>query len=175
MMLEVYDNLIPKNYLKDIQNYFLHGNAQWTYMPSMTYGDSDSDLDSFGFSIGICDGGIFQNTYAATLLKGLLYHIQEKTNRNKILRSRIDMTVYNPVGYRHDIHTDLPKEVDNITTIFYLNNSDGNTVLYDSKSSPMKEVEPIENRLMIFSGDIPHTGHSPSKSKCRVLINSNFI
>jgi Rps23 Pro-64 3,4-dihydroxylase Tpa1-like proline 4-hydroxylase len=174
-MIEVYDNLISKNYLRDIQNYFIGGNAQWTYMPSMTYGNTEENIQSFGFSIGICDHGNFQNTYPATLLKGLLYQIQEKTNKNQILRSRIDMTVYNPNKYRHEIHIDLPKEIDNITTIFYLNDSDGNTLLYDLNDNVLQEVEPVENRLLVFSGDIPHTGHSPSKNKSRVLINTNYI
>lgn len=174
-MISVYDNLIPTPYLKEIQDYFINGQSQWVYMPSMTYTE-DSPLESFGFSISICNNGIFSNTYQSTLLKGLLYTIQEKTNKEKILRSRMDMTLYNPNKYRHDIHTDLPSSYNNITTIFYLNTSDGDTLIFDyDKTTLLKSVTPIENRLVVFDGNLPHTGHSPSKNKNRILINTNFV
>lgn len=175
MSIKVYDNLIPKKYLHEIQNYFLGGSAQWVYMPSMTYTES-SPLESFGLSISLCNNGVFSNTYASTLVKGLLYLIQEKTDKEQILRSRMDMTFYNPNNYKHDIHTDLPENVNNITTIFYLNTSDGNTEIYDyDEKTILENISPIENRLLVFDGSLPHTGHSPSKNKNRVLINTNLI
>ena len=79
------------------------------------------------------------------------------------------MTLYNPNNYRHEIHTDL--EIPNITCIFYVNDSDGDTVLYEKGMA--RSVEPKANRLLMFDGDIAHTGHSPSKHKNRVLINTN--
>ena len=41
-MIELWDDWIPEAYLKDIQDYFLRGDAPWTYMPSVTY-DKDTD------------------------------------------------------------------------------------------------------------------------------------
>ena len=107
--------------------------------------------------------------YQATLLKGLLYSILDKTGKKTIWRSRIDMTLYNPNNYRHEIHTDL--EIPNTTCIFYVNDSDGDTVLHEKGMA--RSVEPKANRLLMFDGDIAHTGHSPSKHKNRVLINTN--
>ena len=107
-MIKIFDDLIPYSYLEDIQNYFLNGNAPWTFMPSMTYGEEEGDMESFGLSISICNHGRFEQTYQATLLKGLLYTILEQTGQKEIFRSRIDMTLYNPDGYRHEVHTDLP-------------------------------------------------------------------
>ena len=84
------------------------------------------------------------------------------------------MTLYNPEKYKHDIHVDIPLK--HITCIFYINNSDGNTIIYDyNKTIIIKEIEPVENRLLIFDGNLPHTGHSPSKNKFRILINMNFF
>lgn len=171
-MIEIVDNLIPQKYLKDIQDYFFSPNAPWTFMQSMTYGEKE-DPQSFGFGMSICNNGMFDNTYHATLLKGLLYTILEKSGKDSIFRSRVDMTLYNPNNYKHDVHVDLP--MDNITTIFYMNSSDGNTMIYDNSQNLLKEIEPIENRLLIFDGMLPHTGHSPSNHKSRILINTNCI
>ena len=119
--------------------------------------------------MNICQQGNFAQNYQATLLKGLLYSILDKTGKKTIWRSRIDMTLYNPNNYRHEIHTDL--EIPNTTCIFYVNDSDGDTVLYEKGMA--RSVEPKANRLLMFDGDIAHTGHSPSKHKNRVLINTN--
>ena len=84
------------------------------------------------------------------------------------------MTLYNPEKYRHELHTDYSYE--HTSAIFYLNSSDGNTLLFDREGTNLlTEVEPIENRLLIFDGLLQHTGHSPSMHKSRVLINMNFM
>ena len=168
-MIQLWDNFIPDAYLKDIQDYFLRGDAPWTYLPSVTYDKDTEDVQSFGFGMNICQQGQFAQNYQATLLKGLLYSILDKTDKKTIWRSRIDMTLYNPNNYRHEIHTDL--EIPNTTCIFYVNDSDGDTVLYEKGMA--RSVEPKANRLLMFDGNIAHTGHSPSKHKNRVLINTN--
>ena len=84
-MIKIFDDLIPYSYLEDIQNYFLNGNAPWIFMPSMTYGE-EGDMESFGLSISICNNGMFEQTYQATLLKGLLYSILEQTGKEEIFR-----------------------------------------------------------------------------------------
>ena len=80
-----------------------------------------------------------------------------------------------------------------IATIFYLNDSDGNTVIFNQKfeESPetmraasiqinestltvQKEIEPKANRLLIFDGHYIHTGHVPAHHNNRVILNSNF-
>ena len=85
------------------------------------------------------------------------------------------MTLYNPDGYRHEVHTDLPDHMKNITTIFYVNDSDGDTLIYNDTGHLLKAVEPRQNRLLVFDGSLPHTGHSPSNHKSRVLINTNCM
>jgi len=100
-----------------------------------------------------------------------------------ILRSRLDMTVYTPGGMRCDPHVDSPYP--HVATIFYLNDSDGNTVIFnekfegdpnfdESKLTIQREIEPKANRLLIFNGHYIHTGHVPAKHNNRVILNSNF-
>ena len=92
------------------------------------------------------------------------------------------MTVYTPGGRMCDNHVDNP--FPHIATIFYLNDSDGNTVIYnekfekegdtDSELTIQREIEPKENRLVVFDGLYIHTGHVPTKHNNRVILNSNF-
>ena len=46
---------------------------------------------------------------------------------------------------------------------------------FEMELHEIKRVTPKANRLIIFDGDIIHTGSSPSKNKKRILINSNFL
>ena len=88
------------------------------------------------------------------------------TDTNEIVRARADMTMYSPEVYKHKTHVDY--EFPTIAAVYYVNDSDGKTECLD------QQVEPKANRLVVFPGDIPHTGHSPSKHKTRIIINSNY-
>ena len=91
----------------------------------------------------------------------------------------------------------------NISVIFYVNDSDGDTIIYKEKyqsegaslSDPSytslgkppnikpvipktlteeERVTPKANRLLLFNGEHWHTGQSPTKHSRRVLINFNL-
>ena len=61
--------------------------------------------------------------------------------------------------------------------LYYVNNSDGNTIIYDGNSEEnfkiIKEIEPKKGRLVLFDGSKYHSASHPIKSKKRVIINYN--
>jgi len=75
-----------------------------------------------------------------------------------------------------------------MTSIFYINDSDAPTIIYDQMrlygdvEQPLKVVKltvkervyPKENRLVLFKGNHVHTGMCPTTSSCRILINTNY-
>ena len=99
-----------------------------------------------------------------------------------IFRSRLDMTVNRGNSIVLDPHID--NLFPHISSILYINDSDGNTIIYNQKYNDydkfnqqltvQKEIEPRANRLLIFDGMYIHTGCTPSKHNRRILINSNF-
>ena len=122
-------------------------------------------------------------SYEAGLLTDLLNKMKTGVGCENIIRSRLDMTVYTPGGMRCDPHVDSPHS--HVATIFYMNDSDGNTVIFnerfegspeidESKLTVQKEIEPKANRLLIFDGHYIHTGHVPAHHNNRVILNSNF-
>jgi hypothetical protein len=177
--MKIIDNFLAKYYLQHLQDNFLGNNSSWSFNDSLTGDDSLEVLGSFGFGIKLHWNGYFTGSYESTLVRGLVFSAQEKVEEVfgeslEIVRARADMTVFNPLNHRHELHTDFQYE--HMTAIFYLNNSDGNTILFDRDGkNVLTEVEPVENRLLIFDGLLQHTGHSPSNHKSRVLINMNFM
>lgn len=178
-MFEIIDNLLTESYLRDLQNYFLSQRGEWNYNDNLTGDESYAVLGSFGLTMRLHWNQTFVDSYAATLSKALIFTALDKvieiTNiPHLVVRARADMTLYNPLNHRHELHTDYPYE--HTTAIFYLNTSDGNTLLYDREGKELlTEVEPIENRLLVFDGLLQHTGHSPSNHKSRTLLNINFM
>ena len=177
--MKIIDNFLAKYYLQHLQDNFLGNNSSWSFNDSLTGDDSLEVLGSFGFGIKLHWNGYFTGSYESTLIRGLVFSAQEKVEEVfgeslEIVRARADMTVFNPLNHRHELHTDFQYE--HMTAIFYLNNSDGNTILFDRDGkNVLAEVEPVENRLLIFDGLLQHTGHSPSNHKSRVLVNMNFM
>jgi hypothetical protein len=191
-MIEVIDNFAPQDYFELIQNHVLSWNQNWYYQGNITAGVfGKSGLGKHGFNCHIVQNpNEFLDTYIAGLLTDLLIKMKDGIGCQNILRSRLDMTVYTPGGMRCDPHVDCSDP--HVSTIFYMNDSDGNTVIYnekfdvesnitkqfinidESKLTVQKEIEPKANRLLIFDGHYLHTGHVPAHHNNRVLLNSNF-
>ena len=112
------------------------------------------------------------------------FYLKQKTvlKKARIVRSRLDMTLYSNESILYEPHIDLDEP--HLASIFYVNDSDGNTVIYDQKWNPeqgikqeltvMQEIKPVANRLIAFDGMHIHTGHNPTKHSNRILINTNF-
>ena len=80
------------------------------------------------------------------------------------------MTLYNPFclpdACAHTPHVDMDGE--HHTAVYYVNDSDGDTIIGDEK------VSPKANRVVIFDGKTIHNGHSPCEHNNRIIINSNY-
>ena len=69
-----------------------------------------------------------------------------------------------------------------LTAIFYMNDSDGDTYLFNEpEGTPFNEltvkkrITPKRNSLLVFPSDTLHSGNTPRKFKRRVVININVI
>jgi hypothetical protein len=70
-------------------------------------------------------------------------------------------------------HTDL--SIPHSALIYYVNDSDGATVLFDDDKNIIQEVEPKRGRILLFNGSIYHGGGIPKNSaRCLVNFDINF-
>tara|TARA_R110002012_G_scaffold284364_1_gene475117 strand:+ start:887 stop:1489 length:603 start_codon:yes stop_codon:yes gene_type:complete len=69
-------------------------------------------------------------------------------------------------------HTD--QKDPHLVFLYYVNDSDGDTVFYaQDRKTEIKRVSPKKGRAVIFNGEIPHSGSTPTKNE-RLTININF-
>ena len=58
--------------------------------------------------------------------------------------------------------------------MLYLNDSDGDTIIFDENFKIKKRITPKKNRVVIFDGITYHTGCHPCKNDKRIVLNVNF-
>jgi hypothetical protein len=190
-MIKIIDNFLEPSYLKNVQESF-NNNFPWYYTDNISLSEDCNLLTSFGFfHIFVRNNKPTDSPYVS-FLAPLFIKMLNATNLKTMLRIRSDMTVYSKEKMIHQPHNDFLIENDGvsnefITSIFYVNNSDGDTLIFNEKRFNDKEknidlknltikerITPKENRFVMFSGSYIHTGHSPSNHKNRILINANF-
>ncbi len=165
-MIEVIDDFLTTSYHSEILRFVSSGEMQWFYTPNIT-GEEYDGLGLHGFSNHLYD--VDRDTPVnplVSLIMPCLFQIQDYIKSPRILRARLDMTLFNPFCPPHVPHTDM--EGDHYSAVYYVNNSDGDTIIGDTK------VKPIANRVVIFDGTIVHNGHSPCEHNNRIIINSNY-
>ena len=182
MNIKIIDNFLDQEYFDKIQSHIESAHFPWNYMDNITrYAGSNEcmDLGMYGFNRYII------NPHGKPHDLGSFHHLINEMIRViglNIFRSRLDMTVNRGNSIILDPHVDVLYP--HISSILYINDSDGNTIIYNQKYNDndkfnqqltvQKEIEPRANRLLIFDGMYIHTGCTPSKHNRRILINSNF-
>ena len=174
--MSIHDDFLNKTYHKEILELMSVSDQTifpWFFSDNITgepddKSDTVDNLENYGFFHifwGYPDGP--RESMYTDFIRPLLYKIMDEVGATEILRSRGDMTMYSPSGFKHNYHIDF--DFKNIGTVYYVNDSDGETECVSGAS-----CTPKANRLVIFDGQKLHTGHSPKKHKTRILINSNF-
>ena len=109
-----------------------------------------------------------------------------------LLRVRYIMNTISDKPYLNGAHVD--SEGEHRVGLFYLNDADGSTIIYNEKFDPSlkmlsneylkqnipkltieAEVPPVANKLLIFNGLQYHTGTVPIKTARRVAINIDYL
>tara|TARA_B100000287_G_scaffold427279_1_gene476633 strand:+ start:1152 stop:1715 length:564 start_codon:yes stop_codon:yes gene_type:complete len=183
-LVKVIDNFVEDDYFSQIQSTVTGDWQQWYYQSNIV-GDywGTGGLGKHGFNCWVVQQpNSFIDSYVAGLLTPLFQKMTGFCECENILRSRLDMTLYAPSDNK--CHPHIDDVVPHFATIYYFNDSDGNTVIYNEKFEQEKgipeeltiqrEIEPKANRLVVFDGSYIHTGHTPREHNNRIVLNTNL-
>ena len=88
---------------------------------------------------------------------------------DNILLARCFVSVPHETKLEHYApHTDL--NIEHTVMIYYVNDADGDTILFNDQGDIMKSVTPKKGRVLVFDGSILHGGGIPKKGP-RCIVN----
>jgi hypothetical protein len=112
--------------------------------------------------------------YAFNLFNPLVTHFQLNNLELFRVKANLQMKCSNNTLDNHNtphIDNDVRKHY---VAIYYVNESDGNTILFNEDYSIKVEVKPKKGRFLVFNGSILHTGSNPINTDKRIVVNYNF-
>ena len=186
-MITVYDNAINQELLTKLQEIVMSDEMPWFYTPSSAYGTIVDE--------GVSQGSLYHLASSPNTRPSFLYPICKEVSNQclslvegdyNIIRARLALQMWKGLEHiTHSAHVDSEQE--HLVGLLYLNDSDGDTTLYDQEyewgtpSAPPKvltkksEVHPRANRLVIFDGYHYHSSSAPTNYPSRYVINFNWV
>jgi len=182
-MLNVIDDFIKLRFQNDIEKLLLGNNFPYFYTNESVYLDSIDtvmidentlNVPQF-FHMFITDGQVSSQYYnnISPISNKLIDTVDDDyyISRCKVNFNTIDSRFENRY---HTPHIDNAFE-DQITAIYYVNDSDGDTFFFDDAGNITERLTPKKGRLVWWKGRIFHAKSSPVKSINRLVINFNLL
>lgn len=191
------DNALPDCLFNKIQATVLdHHNMSWYYTTHTAYdpdGVDKKDIYQGSFFHLFMDNQRHNSYLSQVLETAIIFAAQDaKINVKNVIRIRGGFIPVTPHPVVHNPHVDMEANTQH-TALLYINESDGDTVIYDETydkycGTPSYDhyknikddirvaltVSPKPNRLVIFDSNIYHASTSPTSHANRIVINFNF-
>lgn len=189
----VFQKAIREELFEEIKDEIFSDGFPWFYTGT-TLGSNTQASDRYNYSF--FHNAYFHDDGYSHVGKKLEYAILDalaymKFPITKMLRIRLGLITVTEKNITHTPHIDFPFE--HKTGLLYLNNSDGDTILYNERydtTADKKQYDhkvrnkhneiittftPEENKLVIFDGLLYHSSSSPTITDRRVVINFNYL
>jgi hypothetical protein len=182
-MLNIIDDFIKTHVQNEIEEILLGSNFPYFYCKeSVDLGDSDTIIIDDNstvvpqfFHMFITEQKV--NSQYSNIILPISHKLIDIIDDNCFVhRCKVNLNT-NDIRFKDRYHTPhIDNAFDNqITAIYYVNDSDGDTIFFDDKKNITDRVTPKKGRLVWWKGKIFHAKHSPIKSTQRVVINFNLL
>ena len=120
------------------------------------------------------DGATLSTNFSNFSLIPLRVCLALNTGLKNIFMARVILTCPQNTKLKHYApHIDSPQH--HYALIYYVNDADGATVLFDDDKNIIQEVEPKRGRILLFNGAILHGSGIPKNgNRCIVNFDINF-
>jgi hypothetical protein len=180
--MKVIDNFLPQAYQDVLENTLLTGGFPW-YFYQTTLGNDYIPIDipgiqeTYHFAHSAMADRVTNSKYF-DLFQPIMYHLmlKEGVDTSDLLRIKANLSlrsnhIKNTFTPPHTDYANVPPF---ITCIYYVNDSDGDTLFFDEKNKLTNRVSPKKGRLVYFKGDTYHAKEAPQNFDTRCVINFNF-
>lgn len=192
--IQIFDKIIPQGYADQIEADVMAMKFPWYYIKDVTNHDygNNSGLTHLAFNYGSEPSDWFP------FIMPLVYNITEAAGHNidQLLRIRVGcLPQTRETGYDYNTpHLDFT--FPHYTACYYVNNSDGDTVLFDQTAADIgtanicedtlleyvkktnftisQRSTPMKGRMCVFDGMRFHSSTKPRQTDRRIVITVNY-
>lgn len=178
----IIDDAVSPSLFGKIKDFLCTNKCAWYYHSGIARPLEKEVLFEYGFAHMVMDDGEYRSSIAPLLHSAILCVLDASSEPvENIRRIRVGLLTATESPMAHPPHVDFftPHK----TGILYMNDSDGDTILYNEHFSENQEttnfnikntVTPKENRVLLFDGLQYHGSSSPTKNNCRIVVNFNY-
>lgn len=190
----VIDNVISKRYQEHVRDSLLSAKIEWFYQPDITYPMHkmpEGFIPKPGLSHLYYDNVRSPNPLSPWfhMIWPIALEACDKMNIvfDELMRARSFLHFPTDPNSKLLNHPHIDYEIPHLVLLYYVNDSDGPTVLYNETLVDIKEkdlsldkltvkmeVEPRQGRMVIFDGHTYHSSTQPTKSS-RCIVNYNLL
>ena len=170
-------NLLDEDYAKAIRNLVDNNSFPWYFYDNIVSGKKNevsgfihmlffnTEVESTGFDF-------FKPLIKTFVDKAKDYNIIVKSLHRIQINLMVSQDLTNEKKTNNK-HVDMNKECPGkfISFIYYIDDSDGDTIVYDDNNNEIERVTPKRNACLFFNSKNLHEGTPPIKSKKRMVIN----
>jgi hypothetical protein len=189
--MNIYTNALPPQLFSRLVSTISYSEFPW-YFNSTAYEHVNEPLLGYSYShLAWKDGQ--SNSPIGSMIETVFLMLADVMQQDvdKLVRARIGCIGVTTTPHRHSPHVDL--EYPHQTALLYLNDSDGNTELYDQfydnisqignqdyfqtiKNDTLvaQSISPEANKLVCFDGFRYHSSATPTTVPRRLAINFNY-
>lgn len=173
----LYHNFLPEEKVNEIHNTIFNINFPWFYSHENTVDKKYIKEQKKHFSnildyYQVCH--VFYSNYSKySYIPEII--INQLNLPNKILRAKVNLQGQNRNATENTFncpHTD--QDAEHFAGIYYVNDSDGFTFLFDNDNNLIEKIMPKKGSLLLFDGNIKHASGHPINSIKRCVINFNL-
>lgn len=175
MAIKKIEQVFDIEYAQKIENEMFSKVFPWYYFSDVDYSNIDSDKNNFGFVHTFLNSENQTLSEWSELVMPLAFILADNINvkLSSILSIRAVMLTSVGYDYQHMRHTDTQIHDDTYTAIYYVNDSDGFTSVYDKEQ--ITKFKPKKNSAIVFDSSTEHHASKPIQNSSRVVINCNFV
>ncbi len=178
--------MLSEDLANQIEGTLLGAFFPWYYTPFTAYGkqfETVSTQDSPQFTHGFYANKSINSTYYKDIVTPILDILPESYTVDNLIRAKANLINMNegyPEGHYNIPHSDIP-DMDTISLIYYVNDSDGDTVFFEQNPEDFsgyltigKTFTPKKNQGILFNSKRLHASVPPRKTNARVILNFVF-
>ena len=171
---------IKQELVKDTFNWFISEGPLTVSKELYEKNSDDKTFDYYQFSHNFIKDDGSLNSVKIDLIKILVEKLQTHFKcefRFNRIKANLQTEYQTNLVYNTAHRDQYDANRDHIVVIYYVNDSDGKTFIFDNDERPWtikKEIESKQGRFLIFNGKHHHSGNHPKKG-IRMVINFNIV